>query len=156
MNAAFWLSLAPRPTNVAQRVSALIPLLVFAAVLAALAVWRRWAGLMPLPDGPRCGRCGYNVTGLPSSICPECGSDLRAVGTATPRPRWTPGRGLCLFLWTALVLWLAIWSLETVEEWRRYNVRSAAWKWALLPPAAALWWCGARYLRRAADPFHLP
>ena len=29
---------------------------------------------------PRCGRCGYIVIGLPSRICPECGSDLRTVG----------------------------------------------------------------------------
>ncbi len=27
-----------------------------------------------------CGKCGYNVTGLPTFICPECGSDLRDVG----------------------------------------------------------------------------
>jgi hypothetical protein len=29
---------------------------------------------------PSCGRCGYIVTGLPSHVCPECGSDLRTVG----------------------------------------------------------------------------
>lgn len=27
-----------------------------------------------------CGKCGYNVRGLPSSTCPECGSDLEVVG----------------------------------------------------------------------------
>jgi len=27
-----------------------------------------------------CAKCGYNVTGLPTFICPECGSDLREVG----------------------------------------------------------------------------
>jgi hypothetical protein len=27
-----------------------------------------------------CGKCGYNVRGLPSSTCPECGSDLDVVG----------------------------------------------------------------------------
>ena len=27
-----------------------------------------------------CGKCGYNVRGLPSSTCPECGSDLELVG----------------------------------------------------------------------------
>ena len=33
--------------------------------------------------GPACGRCGYNTTGLTSLTCPECGSDLRAVGIVT-------------------------------------------------------------------------
>ncbi|HSI36374.1 MAG: adenylate/guanylate cyclase domain-containing protein [Phycisphaerae bacterium] len=27
-----------------------------------------------------CGKCGYNVTGIPTFTCPECGSDLREVG----------------------------------------------------------------------------
>ena len=27
-----------------------------------------------------CGKCGYNVTGIPTFTCPECGSDLRKVG----------------------------------------------------------------------------
>src|SRR4051812_17324269 len=27
-----------------------------------------------------CGRCGYDVRGLPTFTCPECGSDLREVG----------------------------------------------------------------------------
>jgi hypothetical protein len=36
-----------------------------------------------------CASCGYNVQGLPSSICPECGSDLDIVGRLTPQfRRW--------------------------------------------------------------------
>lgn len=27
-----------------------------------------------------CGQCGYDVRGLPSAICPECGADLAVVG----------------------------------------------------------------------------
>lgn len=34
-----------------------------------------------------CGQCGYDVRGLPSSICPECGSDLDDVGRLTSRFR---------------------------------------------------------------------
>jgi hypothetical protein len=33
---------------------------------------------------PSCGKCGYAVRGLPTFICPECGSDLREVGILTP------------------------------------------------------------------------
>jgi len=32
-----------------------------------------------------CGNCGYNVHGLPTSVCPECGSDLDIVGRVHPR-----------------------------------------------------------------------
>jgi len=35
---------------------------------------------------PRCGHCGYDVRGLPSPVCPECGSDLRIVGVGRRRP----------------------------------------------------------------------
>jgi hypothetical protein len=35
-------------------------------------------------DEPCCARCGYNVKGLPSFVCPECGSDLREAGIVTP------------------------------------------------------------------------
>ena len=31
-----------------------------------------------------CGKCGYDVRGLPEAVCPECGGDLKAVGVATP------------------------------------------------------------------------
>ncbi len=36
-----------------------------------------------------CGRCGYDVRGLPSDICPECGGDLNEVGRLAPQfRRW--------------------------------------------------------------------
>src|SRR5262245_46761666 len=41
-------------------------------------------------DQPSCGYCGYPVRGLPSFVCPECGSDLREVGIDTPS-RYLPG-----------------------------------------------------------------
>ena len=37
------------------------------------------SGVTSMPE-LRCGKCGYNVRGLPSSTCPECGSDLDVVG----------------------------------------------------------------------------
>ncbi len=33
-----------------------------------------------------CGHCGYKVQGLPTDICPECGSDLRKVGIRMGNP----------------------------------------------------------------------
>src|SRR5688572_22334303 len=37
-----------------------------------------------------CGSCGYDLTGLPWTTCPECGSDLELVGRLAPQfHRWT-------------------------------------------------------------------
>ena len=57
----------------------------------------------------RCGRCGYRVDGLPTDVCPECGSDLNVVGVATPgqrmhRWRWGAAR---IGIWTAALLVVA-------------------------------------------------
>lgn len=65
----------------------------------------------PDVDDPRCGKCGYCVRGVPSFTCPECGSDLRAVGivTRTTHPRIT--RTQVAALWTvAVVICVAIFS----------------------------------------------
>ena len=50
---------------------------------------RRW--WEPKVTEPSCRACGYAVRGLPSFICPECGSDLREVGIDTP------GAGAAIF-----------------------------------------------------------
>ena len=39
-------------------------------------VWWRWRGAQG--EVGRCAKCGYEVKGLPTLHCPECGSDLRA------------------------------------------------------------------------------
>ncbi len=44
---------------------------------------------LSVSDDPRCATCGYDVRGLPSDICPECGSRLSEVGVTTARyQRW--------------------------------------------------------------------
>lgn len=44
-----------------------------------------------------CGRCGYDVRGLPSTICPECGNDLCTIGVHdASRPPATELLGLIL------------------------------------------------------------
>ena len=43
-------------------------------------------------DTPHCRKCAYNLTGLTSERCPECGSPVsgRNVVRGVYRPRWTP------------------------------------------------------------------
>jgi rRNA maturation endonuclease Nob1 len=57
---------------------------VFIALLAGLPVFGLWLlvrrGGRSADHEGRCGKCGYIVKGLPTLTCPECGSDLRAVG----------------------------------------------------------------------------
>lgn len=60
-----------------------------------------------------CAFCGYLTTGLPSSICPECGQDLNVVGVKQPRSWQVPPHAR-LFLTLAsfttaygLALWLS-------------------------------------------------
>lgn len=57
----------------------LVALVVLSVPLILLLLRRK------APTDPVCGRCGYNVRGLPSMTCPECGSDLREVGIRTAR-----------------------------------------------------------------------
>jgi hypothetical protein len=44
-----------------------IPIFAMAGVTAW--AWRRWRGFGP----GRCARCGYDLTGAATGVCPECG-----------------------------------------------------------------------------------
>lgn len=49
-------------------------------------------------SAPVCGKCSYEVRGLPSFVCPECGSDLREVGIAVGNRRfhgWAGSMPVC-------------------------------------------------------------
>jgi class 3 adenylate cyclase len=63
---------------------ATLALLLLLALAAAFASLLRGARANP---EPACGKCGYVVRGLPTFHCPECGSDLRAVGIVSATPR---------------------------------------------------------------------
>lgn len=79
----------------------LIPLI---AVLACL--WVLVRGLrVPrgIPTRAACGRCRYEIT-FTSPVCPECGSDLRAVGTLTARTALSQRTNLFALLLAWLVL----------------------------------------------------
>jgi len=92
---------------------------VAAALCVGLTVFlvvylRRGASLIGFE--PRCAVCGYRVCGLPTAICPECGSDLDVVGLRRPT-RWdhlSPARRWWLLAagWTTVMVWLALlaWS----------------------------------------------
>jgi hypothetical protein len=55
------------------------------AVAAAVYAFHRRRLKRAGAASPRaCGRCGYDVRGLPTFACPECGSDLREVGIVAP------------------------------------------------------------------------
>jgi hypothetical protein len=60
-------------------------------------------------DYPRCANCGYNVRGLPSPICPECGANLNAVGCISLRDSRKDRRKRILraFFFTVLMAILA-------------------------------------------------
>ena len=49
---------------------ALVTLLLPGAAIVRWLVRRRWAGALG------CARCGYNLTGNTSGVCPECGSPV--------------------------------------------------------------------------------
>ena|GEM_PF-1650150 len=61
-------------------------------------------------DEPHCRKCAYNLTGLTSQRCPECGSPILPDGTVygTLRRRWP------LLVSGALLLSLCTWSLGSL------------------------------------------
>ena len=64
---------------------ALLALLVFLIVAVITRFLWQQSMVKPKAMEPVCGKCGYIVRGLPSNICPECGSDLEQVGIITHR-----------------------------------------------------------------------
>lgn len=72
-------------------------------------------------DTPHCRKCAYNLTGLTSERCPECGSFLSpsSVVRGVYRPRWTP------LITGAVVLLGCAWMLGSIAypHVRMINVR---------------------------------
>lgn len=75
----------------------------------------------------RCGRCGYRTQGLPTTICPECGSDLRIVGLRLPTwwNRHSPPvrRTLLVGAWTLGTGWAAVLAWTPFREYVQPSVR---------------------------------
>lgn len=76
---------------------------LLSAIFAAVGMGLLWIGIWPRRRGaePRCRGCGYNLTGIESERCPECGRVLGANaivhGTRRRRP-WRIGIGVLLLL----------------------------------------------------------
>jgi hypothetical protein len=67
----------------------LLGLLGLAVVKSIIAIVRVLSPEKSLKH-PRCGACAYDVGGLPTWTCPECGRDLRRVGVHGTHQRRTP------------------------------------------------------------------
>jgi hypothetical protein len=82
-----------------------------------------------------CGRCGYDVRGLPTFFCPECGSDLREVGISSGTPpgvmtllagALAVGRGRML-VWSVVIVVLTLAVMTSALAFvLRYNVEPVA------------------------------
>jgi hypothetical protein len=63
-----------------------------------------------------CGQCGYPTVGLPTAVCPECGSDLSTVGTVRGTSR-LPGPVIAaLCYWASVVFTLMTLELPPVTS----------------------------------------
>ena len=97
----------------------LLHILIFCGITLALAAiaflqTRRREG-----SGACCGYCGYDTTGLPSSVCPECGRDLELVGTRRPT-RWyrlLPSTRTAIVLHWLLAALILVLSLRAKKYW---------------------------------------
>ncbi|MDB5321315.1 MAG: Adenylate cyclase [Phycisphaerales bacterium] len=83
--------------------------LLLAAALVGFAIRQR--GLAGRAEAS-CGRCGYDVRGLPTFFCPECGSDLREVGISSGSPRRV--MGLLILAIVASRRRMLVWTLAVV------------------------------------------
>ena len=63
-------------------------------------------------DADQCAACGYDVRGLPSAVCPECGADLSRPGAVRPRGWRLPmSQDARIFAWCA-AFWLGFWGVN--------------------------------------------
>jgi hypothetical protein len=85
-------------------------LLLFLAIFGVLLLASMLRGrgtVQGLADGGACGRCQYNVRGLTTFLCPECGADLREVGILPPAQS-----GVTLSKWVVVILVVTLMGLS--------------------------------------------
>jgi hypothetical protein len=87
----------------------LLLFLLAIAAFIALTVFARGKQSRRAHHGPVCAACGYSAVGLTTMTCPECGSDLRAVGILAPGMDQRPHQWLArIMVFTVLLGFLAI------------------------------------------------
>lgn len=101
---------------------------VLAGPLACVVLY--WRQSRKREEGEQCSVCGYPARGLPTSICPECGSDLLKVGYRRPG-FWSgllPGKrrrivtiGWCVWAALGLLLWTPYQQYLAPGEVRMYE-----------------------------------
>jgi class 3 adenylate cyclase/predicted RNA-binding Zn-ribbon protein involved in translation (DUF1610 family) len=98
-----------RKLDLAAELTMLALPFALAAIVTAIILFKRRRRARVAKE-PTCGRCGYNVTGLSTFTCPECGSDLREVGIRSERKVSLKGRPSR----TGLVFQLSLWGLVVI------------------------------------------
>ncbi|CAN5369194.1 hypothetical protein BH10PLA1_BH10PLA1_21800 [soil metagenome] len=106
----------------ASNASYLIWIIIAASTLCLSAAWMLRVALFPKRTGsePRCRRCDYQLQGITSDCCPECGSILTPSNTAYGQRRrrpWLAGIGAIV-----LLIGLSINTILIVDSVRLRNI----------------------------------
>ena len=120
-----------------------LPAALVAAYLTILG-WRLWRRSRRIPHdtgAPCCRRCGYNLTGLTSDRCPECGADVtqpkaRVIGSRR-RAKWFKVIGLLLLI-IGLPATLSL-SLQCYRRFPWYRFVPTSWVFRNVEGSAVNW-----------------
>ena len=111
----------PRMIVLASVIFGALLCVAMAVIVAVLSRRRAQAAL------PRCGNCGYNLTGAPSNRCPECGQLFIEAGVITRPPRPVPSRRTIWGLMLGLVGFASLGVLGMLAmSWRARAARTQA------------------------------
>ena len=98
----------PRMIVLASVIFGALLCVAIAVIVAVLSRRRAQAAV------PRCGNCGYNLTGAPSNRCPECGQLFVEAGVITRQPTASFSRGATVVVVLILVGLTVLAALGTV------------------------------------------
>jgi len=96
-------------------------LLLAALAWIALRIRHHWRRRTFAHGEPHCGACGYQLTGVTSAACPECGAavhDHRVTGRSVRRPIVRLVRLAVLLIVGYVVSLVLVWGLQDAMRWR--------------------------------------